>query len=506
MSDSAKTIIKYFCDRFLDLDYYPTNLKSILNLDLEKLRNIDEKDVEKFKKLEITTLRDLAKLSEYGFENLAQKTQIEKSILKNAIIASNLISNAWNKRNQYLKKPKLKIVVTGLDFAGKTSLINRLLNDYNYSDMASIKPTIGANIEEYESEKMDLILWDLGGQKDHIDEYLTSPERFFVQVDIIIFVVDSQDDIRYLEAVKYLNDIIEILDFLNENPFIVVLLNKADFDLREDPDFQIKLEYLSDKVVDLFKKSQNSWNFEVIPTSIYNYYSNQPEIVKNIKNIFSKGKEETDRETTVSDIDEKFQKIIDINLRLMDKFVSELSEIKKTLLRIVPSSISQSLYSIPFKKVHKDYISPEFKKTGKKSRKKKNTKDEKSKKVGKYKKGTGPPKPMSIHPHLKEDHQISKKIEKLTNKKVQEVKTSLKQNSQLQNNISAPPIAPPITPCFGVIGGSIDLKSLHPPSPLPAPPKISSRGNIGSSTPRKEIITELKEMFLKRGLAQRYDL
>lgn len=27
MSESAKTIIKYFCDRFLDIDYYPTNLK-----------------------------------------------------------------------------------------------------------------------------------------------------------------------------------------------------------------------------------------------------------------------------------------------------------------------------------------------------------------------------------------------------------------------------------------------------------------------------------------------
>ena len=40
MSESAKAIIKYFCDRFLDIDYYPTSLKSILDLEIDKLRNI----------------------------------------------------------------------------------------------------------------------------------------------------------------------------------------------------------------------------------------------------------------------------------------------------------------------------------------------------------------------------------------------------------------------------------------------------------------------------------
>ena len=53
MSESAKTIIKYFCDRFLDIDYYPTNLKTILDLHLDDLKNISTDELEKFHKLKI---------------------------------------------------------------------------------------------------------------------------------------------------------------------------------------------------------------------------------------------------------------------------------------------------------------------------------------------------------------------------------------------------------------------------------------------------------------------
>ena len=498
MSEAVKTIIKYFCDRFLDLDYYPTTLKAILDLDLVNLRSINDKDMEKFRKIDIINLRDLSKLENYGFEDLIETLQIQKSTLKNALIASTLIKNAWSKRKLYLKKPKLKVVVAGLDFAGKTSLINRLINEYNYNDIANLEPTIGANAEEYQSDKLDLILWDLGGQKDHINEYLTSPEKFFIQVDILIFVIDSQDDVRYLDAVKYLKDIIEILKFLKESPFILILLNKADFDMREDPDFQIKLEYLADKISKILKKSEKAWNFEIIPTSIYNYYSNQPDIVKSIKNIFSKGKEELKNESVIPDIEEKFQKILDLNLKLMDKFVSELSEIKRALLRLNPSDLSQSLFSVPFKKVQLDYISPDLKLNGKSKKKNKKTKIDELKEKKKPKKATGPPKPLTTHPSLKLEEKKIAKDKKLTIEELKKVKASLESNSQISNKASSPPKAPLTNPKQD----EINLNSLKPPPP----PKISISGNIRSTSVRGQILSELKEMFMKRGLVNRYDL
>ena len=498
MSDSAKTIIKYFCDRFLDLDYYPTNLKTILDLELDKLRSIKDDEIKKFKKIDIVSLRDLTKLEDYGYENLIEKMHFEKTTLKNALIASKLISDAWNKRNLYMKKQKLKVVVAGLDFAGKTSLTNRLINDYNYSDLVNLEPTIGANVEEYQSDKLDLILWDLGGQKDYVDEYLDSPERFFIQVDILIFVIDSQDDVRYLEAVKYLNDIIDILEFLKENPYTVVLLNKVDLDIREDPDFQIKLEYIADKISEIFKNSENPWNFEIIPTSIYNYYSNEPEIVKSIKSIFSKGKEETSKEIVIPDIEEKLQKILDLNLKLMDKVVSEISEIKRALLRLNPSDIAQSLFSVPFEKGKPDYVTLTTKVDEKSKKKKKKVKGNESQKKKKYKKGSGPPKPLSIHPSIQLNEQKIAKNEKLTSEKIKEIKASLKSEPQIPQKPSGPPTAP-----APIKQNGININSLKPPPP---PPKIPTNRNMQSSPKRTEIISELKDMFLKRGLTSRYDI
>lgn len=498
MSDSAKTIIKYFCDRFLDLDYYPTNLKAVLDLGLDKLRSIKAEDIEKFKKIDVVSLRDITKLEEYGFENLFEKLKIEKSTLKNALIASKLILNSWNKRNQYLKKPKLKIVIAGLDFAGKTSLINRLINDYNYNDMSNLKPTVGANVEEYQSDKVDLILWDLGGQKDHIDEYLSSPERFFIHIDILIFVIDSQDDIRYIEAVNYLTEISNILEFLKENPFILVLLNKVDFDIREDPDFRIKLEYITDKISNNLKKSENSWNYEVIPTSIYNYYYDEPEIVKSIKNIFSKGKEKPTDNDLMPSIEEKFQKILDLNLKFMDKFAFELSEIKKVLLKSSPTyASSQSLFSVPFEKVYSDFISSDLKIDKKEKEKKKKPKSGDILKTKKYKKGSGPPKPLKNHPSLELEQSKIIKEKKIPDNKLNKIKNSLKSKTQLSQISESPPTAP--TP----LKQQESINSLNPPPP---PPLNTANDNIKSFPKRTELISELKEMFVKRGLTTHYDL
>lgn len=490
MSESAKTIIKYFSDRFLDLDYYPKTIKDILDLQLSTLKNINNDDIKKFKKLDIITIRDLSKLEDFDYESLPKEAQLSNTTLNNALIASNLINNAWNKRKLYLKKPKLKVVIAGLDYAGKTSLINRLLNDYNYNDMINLEPTIGANVEEYQSDKLDLILWDLGGQKDNINEYLESPERFFIQIDVLIFVFDTQDNTRYDEAIKYLNDLIHILEFLNENPYMVILLNKADFDIVKDPDYQIKVEYLTGKVSEIFSNSDNPWNFEMIPTSIYNYYLNEPEIVRSIKSIFAKEKEKPEQELYNSDIDKKLQKILDINLKLLNMVVSELSDVKRVLYRLSPSNISQSLFTVPFEKVPIDYISStqEVKK-----RKKKKSKGDESKVKKKVKFG-GPPKRLSTHPSLKGNSEELEVKGKLTKEKIQKVKKSLKQSSPKASTPISDSTTPPSAPKV------IDNESLKPP---PSPQNILSEIEIVPGTGRREVIMELKEIFKKRGLVTR---
>ncbi|GAH79387.1 unnamed protein product, partial [marine sediment metagenome] len=201
-----------------------------------------------------------------------------------------------------------------------------------------------------------------------------------------------QDDVRYDAAVEYLSDLVNILAFLNENPYFVILLNKADSDIVNDPDFQIKVEYLTDKISTVFITSEKSWNFDITPTSIYNFYSNEPEIAKSIKNIFSKEKSELDSSTILPNIEDKLQRILDINLKLMDKVVAELSEVKRVLFRLVPSDISQSLFAVPFEKVPIEYISGNQKLEGKYKKKKKSKDVDQFKKGKKLRGAAGPPK------------------------------------------------------------------------------------------------------------------
>lgn len=492
MSESAKTIVKYFCDRFLDIDYYPSSLSSILDLTLDKLKNIKQDDVIKFQKMQVSSIRDLSLLKVADYEKKAKKVFIEKSTFNTSLIAAYLIANAWNKRNLYLKKIKMKIVIAGLDYAGKTSLLNRMMNDYNYNDMINLEPTVGANIEEYQSDKIDLVLWDLGGQKDHIEEYIESPEKFFINVDVLIFVFDSQDDIRYDDAVKYLNGVLEILGFLNENPYFVLLLNKADSDVVDDPDFQIKIEYLTDKISNLFMSSEKSWNFEIIPTSIYNFYSTEPEIAKSIKNIFSKDKTNLVAEKVLPDIDDKLQRILDINLKLMDKVVGELSEVKRILFRLIPAELSQSFFSVPFEKVPMDFIANQ-KSTRDKSKKKK--KKEEDLMFKKPKRGAGPPKRLeSLSPPELQVEKL-KKNKKITVGKIKDAKKSLETSTETQT-VASPALTPPMAPQETII----KLESLKPPPP---PPKIAKPKIDSVQSQRSQVISELKDMFIKRGLVSR---
>ena len=496
MSESAKRLIRFFSDRFLKIDYYPTSLKAILDLDISSFRGISEEDAVKFKKINIETLRDLSTIKVSDYKRLSKKAFIEEPIFKGVLIGSYLIANAWNKRNVYLKKPKMKVVFTGLDYAGKTSLINRLFNDYNYNDMINLEPTIGANIEEFQSDKLDLVLWDLGGQKDHIEEYLSAPENFFVHLDVLIFVFDSQDDLRYDAAVQYFKDIIDILNFLDENPYIEILLNKADSDIVNDPDYQIRVEYLTDKVSNVLMNCPKSWNFDIIPTSIFNFYSNEPEIAKSIKNIFAKEKEEN---MFIPEIDTKLQRILDINLTLMDKVVSELTEVKRLLQRLAPSDISQSLFSIPFEKVPLEYIKSNTNSSEKHVKGKKRSKFDDDLKRTEQFKGDGPPKRLNELPTPSSQKKLSS--EKIDDKMINEIKNTLEPINKSENyskslespqESSKPPMAPK--------SNFFSLKDLKPP---PSPPKILNNKEITGEAVRFQIISELKDIFKQRGLISR---
>jgi ADP-ribosylation factor-like protein 1 len=85
---------------------------------------------------------------------------------------------------------EVRILILGLDNAGKTTILYRLQND----DDAVVQtiPTIGFNVEVLQYKNIKFQVWDLGGQTS-IRPYWRC---YYPNTDAIIFVVDSCDNER----------------------------------------------------------------------------------------------------------------------------------------------------------------------------------------------------------------------------------------------------------------------------------------------------------------------
>lgn len=85
-----------------------------------------------------------------------------------------------------------RILILGLDNAGKTSILRKLSDE----DPTVTQPTQGFNIKSVMCEGFKLNMWDIGGQKA-IRAYWPN---YYDQVDVLIYVVDCADKRRLEET------------------------------------------------------------------------------------------------------------------------------------------------------------------------------------------------------------------------------------------------------------------------------------------------------------------
>jgi small GTP-binding protein len=111
------------------------------------------------------------------------------------------------------------IIVLGLDNAGKTAILYSL---HLGEAMPFTVPTIGFNLEEVTIGKLNIKMWDIGGQ----DRLRSLWPHYFVQTDAVAFVIDSNDIDRFDIAKKELHTLISHKD-LTGKPFLI-LANKQD--------------------------------------------------------------------------------------------------------------------------------------------------------------------------------------------------------------------------------------------------------------------------------------
>ncbi|KAK6174672.1 hypothetical protein SNE40_017905 [Patella caerulea] len=117
------------------------------------------------------------------------------------------------------KNDPARILMVGLDAAGKTTLLYKIKLDENVMTI----PTIGFNVETVSPVKgVTFTMWDVGGQ----DKIRPLWRHYFQNSDAVLYVVDSADHERLQEAQDELMTVCDS-DEMRGVP-IVVLANKQD--------------------------------------------------------------------------------------------------------------------------------------------------------------------------------------------------------------------------------------------------------------------------------------
>ena len=131
---------------------------------------------------------------------------------------SHLVTKLTDLLNEFSNQ-QARILMVGLDAAGKTTILYRL----KLNETVTTIPTIGFNVETVSPTKnVTFTVWDVGGQ----EKLRPLWRHYFKGAEGLIFVVDSSDQERFHEARKELFGVLEN-DGMDRVP-VVVIANKQD--------------------------------------------------------------------------------------------------------------------------------------------------------------------------------------------------------------------------------------------------------------------------------------
>ncbi|KAF3033255.1 hypothetical protein E8E12_002970 [Didymella heteroderae] len=122
-------------------------------------------------------------------------------------------------RKARLKDKEMRILMLrGLDNAGKTTIVKKIMNE----DVHSVSPTLGFIIKTIEYDGYKLNIWDVGGQKT----LRTYWKNYFEKTDTLIWVVDATDRERVGDCRHELAGL--LLEERLSGASLLVFKNKSD--------------------------------------------------------------------------------------------------------------------------------------------------------------------------------------------------------------------------------------------------------------------------------------
>jgi len=115
-------------------------------------------------------------------------------------------------------KREMRIVMVGLDAAGKTTILYKL----KLGEVVTTIPTVGFNVEVVEYKNINFTVWDIGGQ----DKIRKLWRHYYLGTHGAIFVVDSSDQERVEDACEELSKMLAEEEM--RDAAVLVLANKQD--------------------------------------------------------------------------------------------------------------------------------------------------------------------------------------------------------------------------------------------------------------------------------------
>ncbi len=224
----------------------------VLSLNVENLIGVSPIHAKSLSSKGIVTIRDLAGITEMpDIDDMP--TKIIEKLNK---IASMLL-------HYTTKSQEKKIILLGLDNAGKTSILSILQK--RFSIIKNLLPTRGVSRQTLDLMGTSLICWDFGGQVAYRNMYMSRPD-LFLESDLIIFAIDILDTKRYDESIKYLYQIMELIDKFDKAPLIVDL-HKFDPDVQESHELLKQRAELIDRIAT--KALELNYDCTFINTTIF---------------------------------------------------------------------------------------------------------------------------------------------------------------------------------------------------------------------------------------------
>ncbi|TFG12591.1 MAG: hypothetical protein EU535_06005 [Promethearchaeota archaeon] len=354
-------ISKFLDPKTVELDKLK-GIESVLKLPISAYKFLEEKDVENIQKIfKISKIKDFTKLNKEDpfkelFESdetkslvmniLKTKPELEEKIKK--AITITILIELIKQKSFPIEKEKQKVIVLGLDNAGKTAILSKIVGRLGIENLAELKPTKDIDFQTIKTHDMELTIWDFGGQQHYRKSHL-SKEQNFLNTHLLIYVIDVQDPEKFDENFQYFNEILQILDRIEIYPQIIVLIHKYDPDIRDDPDVSLQVEVVKDIVSVLLK--ERKFDYEIYLSSIYSLISKKPKFSLSLKEILN------DKDSFLYDTEATTEKISSLGSAIKKALTALITlsefcnELERRIVAIesgtVPKELTQQIHADP---------------------------------------------------------------------------------------------------------------------------------------------------------------